>query len=55
MAAILADRFGLGDGAALAVAARVWDTAIELIWLAAVQHPAFRRGEPDDVAPAVDG
>ncbi|MDQ2649769.1 MAG: flippase-like domain-containing protein [Actinomycetota bacterium] len=42
MAAILADRYGLGDGAAIAVAARVWDTAIELIWLAIVQISGFR-------------
>ncbi len=44
MAAILADRYGLGDGAALAVASRVWDTGIELAWLAIVQHGRFRGG-----------
>jgi uncharacterized membrane protein YbhN (UPF0104 family) len=44
LAAILAARFGLGDAAALAVVARVWDTAIELIWLGFVHVPWFRRG-----------
>lgn len=44
MAALLADRYGLGDGAALAVAARVWDTVIELAWLALVHHRVFRKG-----------
>ncbi len=48
MAALLADRYGLGDGAALAVASRVWDTGIELVWLAIVQHRWFRRGADAD-------
>jgi hypothetical protein len=41
LAALLADRFGLGAGAALAVAVRVWDTAVELVWLALVHHRSF--------------
>lgn len=44
-AALLTDRFGLGDGAAIAVAARVWDTAIELMWLGVVHLPRFRARE----------
>ena len=47
MAALLADRFGLGDGAALAVAARVWDTGIELVWLAIVHHRRLPPGSPN--------
>lgn len=42
MAAILVDRYGLGDGAALAVAARVWDTVIEVLWLLLVQRRGFK-------------
>lgn len=52
MAALLADQYGLGDGAALAVASRVWDTGIELAWIAIVQHGWFRGGPHpvDDLA-----
>lgn len=42
VAALLAARYGLGDAAAIAVVARVWDTGIELLWLAAVHHRWFR-------------
>jgi glycosyltransferase 2 family protein len=45
LAALLQSRFGLGDGAALAAAARVWDVGIELLWLGVVQHRTFR-GDP---------
>lgn len=49
MAALLASRYGLGDGAALAVASRVWDTVIELVWLGLVQHRWFRGGQAGSV------
>jgi glycosyltransferase 2 family protein len=59
MAALLQGRFGLGDGAALAAAARVWDVGIELVWLAVVRHRTFRDGstaEPADPGwPSRDG
>lgn len=42
-AAILHHHFGLGDAAAFAVAARAWDVAFELVWLAVVQLGPFRR------------
>jgi uncharacterized membrane protein YbhN (UPF0104 family) len=47
LAALLADRFGLGSGAALAVAARVWDTAVELAWLGLVHHRSFASSTVD--------
>ena len=50
MAALLADRFGSGDGATLAVAAHVWDTAFELLWLAVVNHRGVFRGDADPEA-----
>jgi hypothetical protein len=50
LAALLQHRFGLGDAAALAVAARVWDVAFELLWLALVQHRAFRSGAQSGAA-----
>jgi uncharacterized membrane protein YbhN (UPF0104 family) len=53
LAAILTDRLGLGDATALAVAARVWDTAIEVVWLAVVQATRPRAGEPLE-APATE-
>lgn len=54
MAALLADRYGLGDGATLAVAARVWDTALELVWLTVVQRRSFRAdGPPSGADPAL--
>jgi uncharacterized membrane protein YbhN (UPF0104 family) len=34
IAALLGPRFGVGNGAALAVAYRLWEFAIELVWLA---------------------
>lgn len=51
MAAILADRYGLGDGAAIAVAARVWDTVIELLWLGIVQLRGFRSAPEGEDGP----
>jgi uncharacterized membrane protein YbhN (UPF0104 family) len=42
IAGILGHRYGLGDGAALAVAWRAWEIAIESVWLAIVHLPAFR-------------
>jgi uncharacterized membrane protein YbhN (UPF0104 family) len=49
IAGILGHRYGLGDGAALAVALRAWEIVIESVWLAIVHLPAFR---PDSKAEA---
>ena len=48
MAALLDGSFGLGDAAALAVAYRGFELAVELIWLGVVQLPTFRRREGAD-------
>ena len=53
LAALLADRYGLGAGATLAVAARVWDTAIEVAWLGVVHLRPFRPLPSDAAAEPV--
>lgn len=47
LAALLRGRYGLGDAAAVAIVLRVWELAIEGLWLLVVQLPRFRRRPGD--------
>lgn len=47
IAAVLGARFGLGNAAALAVLYRVWEFAVELVWLGAALRLSRRNRLPD--------
>lgn len=53
MTLVLRQRFGFGDAAALAVALRAWDLAVDVVWVSGARLAALRRRPgPPPAAPA---
>jgi uncharacterized membrane protein YbhN (UPF0104 family) len=55
LAAVLGSRFGAADAAALALALRLWDLAVELPWVAAAVITGRRPAVAAPSAPTADG